>query len=265
MDCPFSINIVAGQGVEGLVVRKMQMLHTCKLAGDKNAYRLLPRQRRPDHEEERMILDVKSCKGNTKALVSKLNEERNKFITGKDIGNLVSRSKIVSQEGTEVERLIKEMEKYKDSSIMITEEEKEIETIFFQTEEMREIYEEYPEMIFVDSTYKINQNRMALMVIMIVDGNGESGCVGLAFLRTESEKCTKSALESLTKCCPCSHEKTQLVMADKDMGNRNAFQSVSKIVYKICKISHDLTLLRYFHEQVYLSAYFMCYKLSKEK
>jgi len=210
VNCPFSVNIIADEAIGGFIVRKMNILHTCRLAGDKNAYQTLPRQRRPDLEEQKLILDVKSCKGNTKALISKFHEEREKFITGKDIRNFILRYKLSSQEGTEVERLVSEMKKYRDCSVMITEENAEIETIFFQTQQMRVTYEEYPELIFVDSTYKINQNRMALMVMMVVDGNGESGCIGLAFLRSESERCTKAALESSNNAARTHMKKPKL-------------------------------------------------------
>ncbi|XP_074602367.1 uncharacterized protein LOC141856032 [Brevipalpus obovatus] len=88
---------------------------------------------------------------------------------------------------------------------------------------MRLLFKEYPEILFCDATYKTNENRMALMVFMIVDGNGESGLVGLCFIKSESEKCTLSALESLKEASP-SHNRIRVIMADKDMANRNAFK-----------------------------------------
>ncbi|XP_074596809.1 uncharacterized protein LOC141851903 [Brevipalpus obovatus] len=90
---------------------------------------------------------------------------------------------------------------------------------------MRKLYQEYPEILFIDSTYKINQNRMVLMVMMIVDGNGESGLAALSFLRSESEDCTRAALESFKKVCGNVCDQTKTIMADKDMGIRKAFQS----------------------------------------
>ena len=212
--------------MNALVIRRMNTLHTCKLAGDKNVYITLPRQRRPDEEEQKLIFDVMSCKGNTKALISKFYDERRKFITGMDIRNFLLKQRL-SREGTEVEKLIGEMKKYQGSSILITELNSMVETIFFQTECMKKMYQEYPEILFIDSTYKINQNRMVLMVMMIMDGNGESGLAALSFLKSESEDCTRAALESFKKVSGNFCNETKTIMADKDMGIRKAFQSVS--------------------------------------
>jgi len=101
-----------------------------------------------------------------------------------------------------------------------------IETIFFQIENMRFLYQAYPEILFIDSTNKINQNRMALMVMMVMDGDGQSGLVALSFPRSESEECTKAALDSFRKSCQDYCEQTRTIMADKDMGIRNVFQAV---------------------------------------
>lgn len=197
--------------------------HTCKLAGNKMVFESLPKQRRLDEEQKNFVLDVKACNGNTKSLIAKLKESYGKIVAGKDIVNLIRKSKRSDQ--TELERLVTEMQSYGQSSVMITEENNQVNTIFFQDSSMHLLFEEYPKILFCDATYKTNENRMALMVFMIVDGNGESGLVGLCFIKSESEKCTLSALESLKKCCP-SHEKTRVIMADKDMANRSAFKKV---------------------------------------
>ena len=37
----------------------------------------------------------------------------------------------------------------------------------------------YPEVLFIDATYKLNDLRMPLYVLMAIDGNGESEIVCL--------------------------------------------------------------------------------------
>ena len=44
--------------------------------------------------------------------------------------------------------------------------------IYFQTHEMQEIFNRYPEVILVDSTYKLIDLGMPVFVVMAIDGNG---------------------------------------------------------------------------------------------
>jgi zinc finger SWIM domain-containing protein 3 len=46
--------------------------------------------------------------------------------------------------------------------------------IFFQDPQMQAFFEKFPEVLFIDATYKLNDLRLPLFVLMCVDGNGES-------------------------------------------------------------------------------------------
>ena len=50
---------------------------------------------------------------------------------------------------------------------------------------MREIYRKYPELLFIDATYKLNELRMPLYVLLVEDGNGESHIVALWLITNE--------------------------------------------------------------------------------
>ena len=45
-----------------------------------------------------------------------------------------------------------------------------------------------PELIMVDATYKLNELPIPLYLILIVDGNGQSGIVGLYLTSLETRK-----------------------------------------------------------------------------
>ena len=51
--------------------------------------------------------------------------------------------------------------------------------------EMKDTFQAFPEMILLDATYKLNDLRMPLYVMLVVDGNGESEVVALWFVRNE--------------------------------------------------------------------------------
>ena len=71
---------------------------------------------------------------------------------------------------------------------MYTNDEKEITGLFFHDNIMKVTYAACPELIMVDATYKLNELRMPLYLILIVDGNGQSEIVGLYLTSLETRK-----------------------------------------------------------------------------
>ena len=58
--------------------------------------------------------------------------------------------------------------------------------VFMQSSEMKATFRAFPELILIDATYKVNDLRMPLYLMLVVDGNGESEVVALWFVRSES-------------------------------------------------------------------------------
>lgn len=58
--------------------------------------------------------------------------------------------------------------------------------MYFSTPEMKENMSRYPEVMCVDSTYKIFNLRFSLMLFVIEDGEGRSHIVGVGILVHES-------------------------------------------------------------------------------
>ena len=56
---------------------------------------------------------------------------------------------------------------------IIVTKENVINGIFFQDEEMRCMYDRFPEILFVDATYKLNDLRMPLSLVPRLSGGGE--------------------------------------------------------------------------------------------
>ena len=51
------------------------------------------------------------------------------------------------------------------------DDEKMIEPIFFQDQQMQRAFEVFPEVTFVDGTYKINDRDMTLYIMYVAGGN----------------------------------------------------------------------------------------------
>ena len=46
--------------------------------------------------------------------------------------------------------------------------------VFFQKQSWQNMYARYPELILIDATYKLNNLRMPMYILVVVDGIGES-------------------------------------------------------------------------------------------
>ena len=54
-----------------------------------------------------------------------------------------------------------------------------LSSVFFQKQSWQNMYARYPELILIDATYKLNNLRMPMYILMVVDGNGESEIIAL--------------------------------------------------------------------------------------
>ena len=50
----------------------------------------------------------------------------------------------------------------------------ELKAIYYQDNQMKETFKIYPEVLFLDATFKTNNLRMPLYFFLCIDGNGHS-------------------------------------------------------------------------------------------
>lgn len=90
--------------------------------------------------------------------------------------------------------------------------------IFFQDEEMKRMYDSFPEIMFVDATYKLN---MPLCIFLVEEGNGESEVVAIWMVVVEDTV----SISQMAEIFNPSWEKTKTIMSDKDFIERDALTS----------------------------------------
>ena len=66
-------------------------------------------------------------------------------------------------------------------------------------------YQCYPEVLMVDSTYKLNDLRMPLYIMLIVDGNGQSEVVSQCLTSLETKEAISKMVQSFKKIIPVGH------------------------------------------------------------
>jgi len=94
--------------------------------------------------------------------------------------------------------------------------------LFYQDKLMKFNFQSYPEVLMVDFTYKLNNLRMPLYVMLIVDGNGQSEVVSLCLTSLETKEAILKMVQSFKANNPCWSQ-TGVVITDKDFVEWNVF------------------------------------------
>lgn len=65
---------------------------------------------------------------------------------------------------------------------------------------MAALFDKFPEVIIYDATYRLNDRRMPLFVMLVVDGAGESEVATLWIIKSESKVCAETMLDFFKEC-----------------------------------------------------------------
>ena len=102
---------------------------------------------------------------------------------------------------------------------------------------MKQVFESYPELLFIDATYKLNDLQMPLYVLMVVDGNGESEVICLWLTQIEDKETITELVKEFKKQ-NVRWSSTKCIMSDKDMTERDVLSK---------EIPHSKLLICLFH------------------
>lgn len=91
---------------------------------------------------------------------------------------------------------------------------------------MRSDFEMWPEIVFLDGTYKLTNNDMTMMILMVEDGNGRGQIAGVGLLATEEWDVLEWMLTQFKKDNKNSWTKIKSFMTDKDLTERDVLKQV---------------------------------------
>lgn len=92
---------------------------------------------------------------------------------------------------------------------------------FFQDGKTQHNFNKFPEVMLFDCTYKLNDRRMPLAIMLVIDGDGESQAAGLFILKSENSDLMVRMFEEFKAVNP-SHERIRVILTDKSAANLNA-------------------------------------------
>ncbi|XP_014674333.1 PREDICTED: uncharacterized protein LOC106814532 [Priapulus caudatus] len=240
MDCPFSVTIRPTSDGEKLLVKTVKSEHNHE--NSEASFMHLPKQRRLDGELMESTCQMLHMKANKKILQDHIHNVSGKKVLLKDLHNIGTSNR--PHHENNFENLLAEMQKYKDATVEVCIDENSVlQAIYFQTREMQQSFEAYPELLFLDATYKLNDLRMPLYVLMTEDGNGESEIVCLWLVVREDHVTIQKMVEIFKQANP-SWDMVEVIMSDKDMVERDVLrEQFPDATMQIC-LFHTLKSMR---------------------
>ena len=85
---------------------------------------------------------------------------------------------------------------------------------------MKQIFRAYPELVCIDSTYKLLELRFPVYIMLVEDGNGQSEVVAVFLLLEETQESLSKM--SIFKKHNSNWESIHALMSDKDLTERDA-------------------------------------------
>ena len=100
---------------------------------------------------------------------------------------------------------------------------KTLKGCIFQDEAMKNCFYSYPEIVFINVTYKLLDINTPVYVMLVEDSNGQSEIAFTCLLVNEDHDSVKWMMETFKKR-KSNWQKVRVVMADKDMDKRNVIK-----------------------------------------
>ncbi|XP_052061159.1 uncharacterized protein LOC127701314 [Mytilus californianus] len=172
-------------------------------------------------------------------------ERTGKKIILKHISNIVN--KVNKTKKTDnLEKLVQKLKVTGSEVEIFHDGDSNLQALFYQDAEMQRVFATFPEIIFVDATYKLNDRRMPFYVMMVEDSLGQSEVAAIALVNSEE----RAVLQQLIHCFKENNQaagKTKVIMADKDINERDVFKSeLPNAMLLICQFH----VLRSFNREI---------------
>ncbi|XP_049524246.1 zinc finger SWIM domain-containing protein 1-like [Dermacentor silvarum] len=198
-----------------------------------NYYDLYPHSRLLNDAEKAEFFDFAKCNIGPKHFKNLVEQKTGKKLTTKDVNNYKQRFSIpIRNEQAHGEMVLEKIHTLlaNNPNWVIHYEKNQnnnLQFVLLQATHMREILEKYPEILFIDGTYKVNIEGYILYSILIEDGGGRGRPVCYAFLRNETTEIVQAMFAKFADFNPFVVSACRVVMIDKDM---NELRILTKIL-----------------------------------
>ena len=126
---------------------------------------------------------------------------------------------------------------------LLIKEGDQFQGIFIQDREMQQVFSAYPEILFIDATYKLLELRFPVYVVLVEDGNGQSEIAALFLLMEETEESISCMVEAFKKH-NSDWKSVRVIMSDMDMSERSVFAAAFPEAHLLICLFHTFRTFR---------------------
>ena len=131
-----------------------------------------------------------------------------------------------------------------DSTVEVFVSETNVFTgILFQDKAMSSTFGAFPEVLMIDATYKLNDLRMPLYLLMVIDGNGQSEIVASFLSTLETEEAITKMIQAF-KIHNAHWAETKVIITDKDFTERTVLKKEFPDASLVICFFHTLRSMR---------------------
>lgn len=153
----------------------------------REVFKQLPKQRRLTEENRKSVMEIMKLKVNKKLLQTELVQKTGNTILLHDLSNIAKNAHGKTSDNLqEIVTILKE--KYHCTIDVQTDSNNIFQGIFFQDNEMKKCFSLFPEMLFLDGTYKLLGNRCPVYVMVVENSFGSTDIVGVSVLTKEDSE-----------------------------------------------------------------------------
>ena len=173
--CPFFIQIRLSDDGHHLVVTKIHDAHANHEIDGKE-YQFLPKVRKLEDDDRAHVFELMAIGLNKKIIQQKMSSTTGKRVTMKDLSNIENRHKNTQHKTkNDLSACVEELrQKYHCSVDVSVDTEDNFCGLFVQDVQMRETFSAYPEILFLDATYKLLELHFPVYLFVVEDANGEA-------------------------------------------------------------------------------------------
>ena len=222
MRCPFGISIRLSSDRTKLKITKITTDHANHLVSAK-CYKHYPKIRKLDDVDKEYAKNQLDLNSNKKKLQFKIMQKTGKVVTLRDLTNIAQLNR-QDKTRNDIDATIEILRsQYLATVDVCSDADNNFVGLLLQDQDMRNVFAVYPEILFFDATYKLTE-LIPVYVLAVEDSDGSTEVVGVCVLAVETKESLQWLLESFKKRNP-AWEKVRVVMADKDMNERETIKT----------------------------------------
>ncbi|CAN8005095.1 unnamed protein product [Ixodes hexagonus] len=211
-DCTAMIKVVASKDGEHLVVSVMDDQHQHPVSEASTSfftayYRQLPKQRRLTGNTHRTVRKVLALRANAR--------QSGSVLLLRDLHNTASTMTLEQLQSSSLDAVAEQVRRTGGTMEVLATQDSVLVGVFYQDEEMKRAFANYPEVLFVDAVRKTNDKRMLLYVVAAENSNGEAEVAALLLCTGEDEDTVRAVFQRLQVHSEHT-DKTRTVVTDKD-------------------------------------------------